>query len=274
MDMEDDHQRYALFRRPLAPRYGRGERSVSSSAHNRQDFEESHRLHTNVKCLQVKGKERDARVNRLFHELHDHRTWLTEQLQDCATKHEDLDVRHRQTQRLLMRVLKNFDELKSELEGKCEHLWEKNMQLAKASARAQGQYLTNISLCLCMLILSLSLPLSEKHKIEISAYRTSLEESKNLGEQLQEAVQQQCWSTKEQLNKLSQKTKGMPELRHFTKACNKSSHNDGCLEFHEHQIQSENATDLRLLEFKAKVDEVLQAARGKSIQNDISWRRK
>lgn len=63
-----------------------------------------------------------------------------------------------------------------------------------------------------MLILSLSLSLSEKHRIWTSAYRTSVEESKNGGEQLQEAVRQQGWYTKEALTKLSQKTKGMPNL--------------------------------------------------------------
>ena len=43
------------------------------------------------------------------------------------------------------------------------------------------------------------------------------------------------------------------------------------LAFHEHQIQLEKVTDSRLLEFKVKVDEVLQAARGKSSEskNDI-----
>ncbi|KAH9818319.1 hypothetical protein DFH28DRAFT_925812 [Melampsora americana] len=171
MDVDSDPQRYTLFNRPLAPRHRRHERSVLDSPHNVRDVEEYHPLHSEVRCLQDEGKKRDFNINRLYQEVREHGTWTLEQIGNIATEQKDMDSRNRGTQRLITRLINNFDNLKNELEEKYERLGQENAQLAEA------------------------------------AYRTSVEESKDVGEQLQEAVRQQCRYTKQALTRLSEKTK-------------------------------------------------------------------
>lgn len=130
------------YNRPLAPRHGRHQRDVEHPVHDGRDdvYDDSqHRLHSYIERLQEEGKERDCHINRLLHELHENREWMSQQIENISNEQEHAAKRNQRTQEHLTIVKKNCAELTDNLEQNCRDLWEENTRLEKSLASTQGQ---------------------------------------------------------------------------------------------------------------------------------------